>query len=275
MRPVIFTDLDGTLLGPDYSFAAALPALEELRRRNIPLIICSSKTRGEIEVYRSRLGNRHPFISENGGGIFIPRGYFPFPSPGSLPCGDDGEYRIITLGTPYREVRRGIASLREKGFSLKGFGDMTYEEIVEMTGLGAEEAALAGEREYDEPFLFRGSMEEVRRLREAARREGLRVTPGRLYHLHGATDKGRGVSVVAALYRRAAPETVTAALGDGPTDLPMLLAVNYPTAVLRPDADVDPSLDRPDLPRSAKPGPEGWSLSVLAFLERLDSGRLN
>jgi mannosyl-3-phosphoglycerate phosphatase family protein len=270
MRLVIFTDLDGTLLDPDYSFEAALPALEELRRREIPLVICSSKTRGEIEAYRLRLGNRHPFISENGGGIFIPRGYFPFPCPDSLPCGEEGEYRVIVLGTPYVEVRRGIRSLREKGFTLRGFGDMTYEEIMAATGLDADGTALAGEREYDEPFVFSGTREEGLRLREAARAEGLRVTPGKFYHLHGETDKGRGVTVVASLYRRAAPSTVTVALGDGPTDLSMLLAVDRPLAIPRADASIDPALDRTELPRAAKPGPEGWNLAVLELLERLD-----
>lgn len=48
---VIFTDLDGTLLDHEtYSFAAAGEALEALTRENIPLILCSSKTRAEIEL---------------------------------------------------------------------------------------------------------------------------------------------------------------------------------------------------------------------------------
>ena len=74
---IIFSDLDGTLLDSvDYSFAAALPALEAIRTQDVPLILCSSKTRAEIEVYRQRLNNEHPFITENGGGIFIPQDYF-------------------------------------------------------------------------------------------------------------------------------------------------------------------------------------------------------
>jgi len=76
---IIFTDLDGTLLdNSSYSFEAALPALQLIKEKNIPLIICSSKTRKEIEHYRKKLYNLHPFISENGGGIFIPKGYFNF-----------------------------------------------------------------------------------------------------------------------------------------------------------------------------------------------------
>ncbi len=52
MNTVIFTDLDGTLLHPEtYSFKAALPALEIIRRRRIPLVLCSSKTRAELEWF--------------------------------------------------------------------------------------------------------------------------------------------------------------------------------------------------------------------------------
>jgi HAD superfamily hydrolase (TIGR01484 family) len=74
---IVFTDLDGTLLDESYSFAAAQPALRKTAELDIPLVLCSSKTRREIEHYRKKLGNSHPFISENGGGIFIPEGYFP------------------------------------------------------------------------------------------------------------------------------------------------------------------------------------------------------
>jgi len=68
---IVFTDLDGTLLHPrTYSFEAAMPALKLIKEKDIPLILCSSKTRAEIEVYRKKLDNQHPFVSENGGGIF-------------------------------------------------------------------------------------------------------------------------------------------------------------------------------------------------------------
>ena len=73
-RILIYTDLDGTLLDHHtYSFQKALPALAEIKKRSVPLILCSSKTKGEIEEYQKKLKVRHPFISENGGAIFIPR----------------------------------------------------------------------------------------------------------------------------------------------------------------------------------------------------------
>ena len=68
---LVFTDLDGTLLDHEtYSLEPALPALNTLKEKNIPLIFCTSKTRAEIEMIKSQLHSIHPFISENGGAIF-------------------------------------------------------------------------------------------------------------------------------------------------------------------------------------------------------------
>ncbi|MEF9476347.1 MAG: HAD hydrolase family protein, partial [Candidatus Mariimomonas ferrooxydans] len=57
---IIFTDLDGSLLDSSYSFKKALPALRLIKKKNIPLLICSSKTKSEIEHYRKKLRNAHP-----------------------------------------------------------------------------------------------------------------------------------------------------------------------------------------------------------------------
>ena len=72
-RLVVFTDLDGCLLDHDsYSFAPAAEALAVLAAQGIPLVLCSSKTRAEIEMLQQDLGVAHPFVSENGGALFLP-----------------------------------------------------------------------------------------------------------------------------------------------------------------------------------------------------------
>jgi len=106
MKRVIFTDLDGTLLDPiTYSYHQAMDAVELLRRKEIPLIFCSAKTRAEQEVYRRELGINDPFIVENGGAIYIPENYFSSPfehhkiTPG---------YIVIELGTPIRANKGSV-----------------------------------------------------------------------------------------------------------------------------------------------------------------------
>jgi predicted mannosyl-3-phosphoglycerate phosphatase (HAD superfamily) len=73
---VVFTDLDGTLLTS--SFEKAMPALEAVHELRIPIVFVSSKTRAEIEVYRKRLDNGHPFVFETGGESIFLRDTFPF-----------------------------------------------------------------------------------------------------------------------------------------------------------------------------------------------------
>lgn len=209
-RVVIFTDLDGTLLHPKtYSFEAALPALSLIREKNIPLVLCSSKTRAEIEDYKPRLGNNHPFISENGGGIFIPEGYFSKTSDHpSLYNGGAAAllknlagYHIVVLGKPYKEIRKTFSDLRDRlNIRVKGFGDMTAEGIAELTGLTLEEASLAKLRDFGEPFVFEVDPDE--RFIKAIEESGLHWTQGKLHHIMGDNDKGKAVYMLKGLFER-------------------------------------------------------------------------
>lgn len=270
---VVFTDLDCTLLDcRTYAFAAALPALDAMAERDVPLVICSSKTRAEIELYRKKLGNRHPFISENGGGIFIPRGYFGFPigcCPPDIVKVDD--YYCIVLGARYAELRRALAELRAAGFGVVGFGDMTAEEVAQATDLAVEEARLAKQRDFDEPFVFSGDQSEAAALLEAVRARGFRHARGRFFHITGESDKGMAVEILTEFYNKKYGKVQTAALGDGPNDAEMLEKVHYPVAVRKPDGCYDARLLQiPGLIRADGVGPEGWNRAVLSLL----SGRL-
>src|SRR5688572_1599674 len=76
-RHIFFTALEGALLDPDsQSWAGASEALEELQRRRVPLVLVGAGTRAQMEPLRRKLEQGHPFITENGGGLFLPDGYF-------------------------------------------------------------------------------------------------------------------------------------------------------------------------------------------------------
>ncbi len=260
---IIISDLDGTLLdSADYSFAAARPALDTIHARRIPLILCSSKTRSEIEVYRRHLDNGHPFIAENGGGIFIPQGYF---SEAFEAEAFDG-YHLVRLGTPYAEIRRRFALLREQsGTRARGFGDMTDEEVASLTGLPLGEAALAKQRDFDEAFVFDGAPDE--RFLQAIETDGLHWTQGQFFHILGNHNKGRAVDLLTSLYRRECGAITSIGLGDSLNDLPMLQAVDCPVLVRHPDGSYDARVDWPNLIKTQQPGPSGWNDAVLQLLD--------
>ena len=74
-KAIIFTDLDGTLLDREtYSFEPAQSALHLIKQKGIPLILSTSKTRAEIELYRKRLENK----AEDKTGVFLHFGFFYF-----------------------------------------------------------------------------------------------------------------------------------------------------------------------------------------------------
>jgi mannosyl-3-phosphoglycerate phosphatase family protein len=269
---VFFSDLDGTLLDYyTYSFDDARPALALLAGRRIPLVLCSSKTRAEIEYYRERMDNHHPFISENGGGIFIPKGYFHFAiHAGECSVREEGDYTVMRLGAHYVQLRETIASLKREGFRIKGFGDMTAEEIAAVAGLGIAEAKMSKMRDFDEPFLFQGDGEEQKKLLDAIRGKGLNHTRGRFFHLLGNSNKGKAVSILTTLYKKAYGNITTVALGDNPNDLPMLERVDIPVIVQKHDGSYDPGIYLPRFLKAEGIGPRGWNSIVEKILSKKD-----
>lgn len=262
-KVLVFSDLDGSLLDPvRYSFADALPALELLRAQGAALVLCSSKTRAEMMLYRQQLGNQHPFIAENGGGVYVPSGYF------SAPIASDqmiAGYDRIALGTPHGEIRRQFVALRaQSGAKVRGFTDMTLEEIKALTGLDAQQAALARQREFDEPFVFDGPPDTG--FLQAIKDIGLNWTRGRIFHIMGQHDKGRAVRLLKSLFELEWGGVVTLGLGDGPNDLPMLRAVDHPVLVRREADQAEDNTQVAGLTLTQSAGPRGWNEAVLEFL---------
>lgn len=292
-KMIIFTDLDGTLLDySTYSFDEALPALQALREMDIPLIICSSKTAAEIKYYRKKLDNRHPFISENGGGIFIPKTYFNsgirnflLDSPQRVRSGADESpkvtnfeiieedgYLVIRLGAMYADLRRTLEVLRREGFAVKGFGDMTVHEVAEIGHMSMAEAEMAKERDFDEPFIFEGNQEETQRLFKAIKSRGFYYTKGMFFHILGNSDKGKAVSIVINLYTRQFGEITTVAIGDNYNDIPMMKEVDYPILVQGPDKTYAVSGDIANLRRIEGIGPAGWNIGIIDLLKEIGDG---
>lgn len=161
---VIFTDLDATLLDHQtYSFKPARPVLEKIKKLNIPVVLCTSKTRAETEPLARKLGLKHPFIVENGGAIFMAENYFPadFFKKLGLKTRKTSCYRVVELGTPYRKLRQFFQLIRKSVcLPLKGFGDLTVDQVAKLTGLSKKETRRARLREYDEPFFLDSNLEE-------------------------------------------------------------------------------------------------------------------
>ena len=97
-----------------------------------------------------KLNFKCPFISENGGGIFIPSDYFNIEYEYTKKV---GAYNVIELGTNYDIIRDILKKIRtELNINIIGFGDLSIKELKADTGLDMESARRAKIREYDEAF---------------------------------------------------------------------------------------------------------------------------
>ncbi|HJT21688.1 MAG TPA: HAD-IIB family hydrolase [Nitrospira sp.] len=272
---VVFTDVDGSLLdGLTYSFEPAAQALHALQHRDIPLVLVSSKTRAEMEPLRERLGHRGPFIVENGAAVFIPQGTFEFPLERGR---KKPPYDVIELGLPYHMLRDVLKQVEDAVETpLKGFGDLSIEDIMLLTGLPKTDAELAKQREYDEPYVIEGPSSLIEEVCRQIVTRGLRWTKGgRLFHLMGDNDKGQAAALLLRCYQRQLrlherPSRIeTIGIGDSVNDAPLLAMVDYPILVQKPDGSYDPDIHVPGMLRAPGVGPAGWNEAVLSLLERI------
>jgi mannosyl-3-phosphoglycerate phosphatase len=209
----------------------------------------------------------HPFISENGGAIFIPEGKLNL--TGFRHKMLNG-YLVIELGKPYGVITRSFRKIKHSlGLNMKGFSDMNLEEIAELTNLPLEEARLASMREYSEPFIFKDDINRFAPLEDAVRRYGLTLTRGgRFYHLMAGNDKGKAVQIVKGIYQQSYPHqaTVSIGIGDSLNDLPMLEQVDMPVLVRKKSGEYEPCSFK-NICYAEGIGPRGWSEAIFKILK--------
>ncbi len=262
---LVFTDLDGTLLDHDtYSFQPALPALERLRKRGIPLMFVTSKTRAEVERWREATGNTHPFIVENGGAVFVPEGYFPF----AVPSGAHREgYEVMELGDRYEDlVESLLEASRQTQCPVAAFHAMTDEQVAARCQLPVDEAALARKREYDEAFEILDESKSGALLKAIEARGKRWTRGGRFHHILGASGKAAAVQRLTGLFVEQHGSVRSLGLGDGLNDAAFLNVVDEPVLIRSRFAEeLQRAVPRGRLTR--RPGPEGWNEAVLEVIQ--------
>ena len=263
---VVFTDLDGTLLDADtYAWEMARPALQQLKSRGIPLVLATGKTRDESEFWRSLLRIGDPFIVENGGAAFIPKGYFPFPIPDAI--SRDG-YQILEWGTPYDVLTNALETAsRASCCRIVGSHQMDAATIGVGCGIPLVQAVPAGRREYDEPFRILEPARAGRLLAELEVRGLHLIQGGRFHHVCGANDKAVAVQAIAGCFRRLHEHVTTIGLGDAPNDAAFLESMDIPV-VIRSKFSAGLISRIPCAVVTDDPGPLGWNNAILSLLNR-------
>jgi mannosyl-3-phosphoglycerate phosphatase len=235
--------VDGVLHDPHLPrFSRAATILRDLAVDNAALVLCSGKTRAELEFVQQKLDLVHPFISENGGAVYVPAHYFGFDVPNGRSVAG---YQVVEFGRPYADVvqalRRAADRLR---MPLVGFSDMSIEDVAHECHMPLLQARLAKLREYDEPFRLVDAAPGARsRLFKALDGVHLRGVAGTQFDRVGApVDIDIGVSLLKTFFKRENPAVATAGLAHETTPHDALLGlVDYP--VLVPEDDDDGRID--------------------------------
>lgn len=259
-NPIIFTDLDGTLLDHDtYEWAPAAHVLDVLKARRIPVVLNSSKTLAELRPLRAELGLTDPVIAENGAFIDVPAGYFP------------QAVAVRSAPPPREDIQRVYRELKQAhGYSCQAFFELGVDGIAAVTGLSAAAAVRANERQATEPVLWQDTAQRLEEFCALVEARGLQcVRGGRFVHVMGRVDKASAMQDLMAAWRAAAPgrSFTCIALGDGPNDAAMLAVADIAVVVRgRHDQKIELG-NHPHVVRTEQYGPVGWQNALSELLE--------
>jgi mannosyl-3-phosphoglycerate phosphatase len=226
-RVVVFCDLDSLLAAPTLSLPSGRPeSLEHLDAEHVALVLCSRRTRAEIDWFARQLRIHGPFVAEHGGAVFVPAGSFGHVA-GSRPVAG---YDAVEFGRSYSSVvdRLRKTALR-LGVPVRGMADMSIEEAARLLDVSLPLARLAKLREYSELCQVRPA--DRQRLFSALRGVHLHGIDGEpLQYVGGTVDASLGVALLRTLYVRTFDAVVTAGIADAAAQPDLLRLVDYPVA---------------------------------------------
>ncbi|WP_249979240.1 HAD-IIB family hydrolase [Vreelandella olivaria] len=273
---LVVTDLDGSLLDHhSYDFSPAAPWLARLKQLGVPVIPVTSKTRAELIPLRETLGlTATPFIAENGAVIGLPPGWCHarLDRPGNAQDGIVIKHTGVDIGF----IRARLNIWRKRlNIHFTRMGELSTQEVMELTGLDETRAKAARQREGSEPLIWRDDEAALETFRHALEGDGLELTQGgRFWHVMGrASDKGSAVEwLIKRFTSLRGSQPVSLGLGDGPNDITMLEAVNQ-AVVIKGCHDLQVEPHNVSLYRTQATGPAGWAEGVAHWWGR-DNGRL-
>lgn len=167
---VIFCDVDsivpirGKVLEGFDEFSAAL------EHAAIPIIWVTSRTRLQIDEPRRRMAHAHPFIAEGGCGTYLPEGYFHLRPPKTLRL---GRFTCIPVAEPQPAASEALEELAvESNVAVVTLRSLSPRELVQNSGLPAQQAELLRQRDFDELFFFAGASDhDIQRFLRIAREQ--------------------------------------------------------------------------------------------------------
>lgn len=154
-----------------------------LDHEGIPAVWVTSRTRLQLDGPRRKLGHTHPFIAEDGCGVYLPQDYFHL-RPQSVNAQQRrtatvrlGRFTCITVAELQPAAEDALETLsRETKVPVVPLKILAPRELAQNLGLPLRDAELARQRDFNELFFFAGSSEQdIERFRAAGRKRNVQL----------------------------------------------------------------------------------------------------
>jgi len=263
MKPIIFTDLDASLLHEEtFSCAEIIDVLNTLLADGVLIIPNTSKTEVETRNVLKSLNLKTPFIVENGAKLCDIQ--CAFQSIGET----DKEFGINASELGARIEKLGELSFMSDFQPITKLKPEKASQILGLTGSALEKAL---ERSYSNLYQYLGPEFKIPFWHDALSNVGLNLAQGgRVFAVSGCHDKATPIEWLSkkfVLMGQRLPKII--AIGDSNNDKPMLMASAVACVIPRLNGS---RLTLPEHPRvvfADQPAPFGWRSAAKKALEML------
>jgi len=139
-----------------------------LDHRGVPAVWLTSRSRLQFDDARRKHGHMHPFIAEDGCGVYLPEGYFHLrPESQASQTGKTvtlrlGRFTCIPIAERLPAAAEALQTLSEDtAVPVVTLRSLSPRELIQNTGLPQREADLARQRDFDDIFFFAGVSDEA------------------------------------------------------------------------------------------------------------------
>jgi predicted mannosyl-3-phosphoglycerate phosphatase (HAD superfamily) len=209
---ILYIAIDGLIP----AHGKSVPGLDEftaaLDHRGVPAVWLTSRTRLQMDDPRRKLAHTHPFIAEDGCGVFLPEDYFHLKPQASRsqPQGTAtvrlGRFTCLPIAEQQPAASEALEALAtETGVSVVSLSSLAPRELAQNTNLPQRDAELARQRDFDELFFFAGASDlDIERFRAAGNARSVQLRQRDvLWSLAIGASVRRCVGELSKLYDRA------------------------------------------------------------------------
>lgn len=229
-----------------------------LDHAGVPAVWLTRRSRLQFDEPRRKLGHAHPFIGEDGCGVYLPEDYFHLrPESGNSRSRQTstlrlGRFTCIPLAEPLPAASDALESLSQATeVPVVTLRSLSVRELVQNTGLPPREAELARQRDFDELFFFAGaSPAQIERFLADGRKQGIDLRQHEvLWSAAIGASTQRSIAALSRLYDRAlryhAPSVAVATEDLAPSLFPFC-----DRSILLADRTSETEIDSPRRSRS-------------------------